>query len=111
MSLIQASTNYQLANTQDVANIEQDLSRSPLKPVAQGLLKYYNGTQPGQPIGVFEEPSICWWEVGAVWGGLIDYWNYTADTQYNGLVQQALTCASWTGQRLYGSQPDHNRGK
>lgn len=58
--------------------------------MAQVLLKYYNGTQPGQPIGVFKEPSIYWWESSAVWGDLIDYWNYTADTQHNGLVQQAL---------------------
>lgn len=25
-----------------------------------------------------------------MWGSLIDYWNYTGDAQYIGLVQQAL---------------------
>lgn len=25
-----------------------------------------------------------------MWGSLVDYWNYTGDAQYVGLVQQAL---------------------
>lgn len=33
----------------------------------------------------------CYWdEVGAVWSGMIDYWAYTGDDQYNDLIQQAL---------------------
>lgn len=60
--------------------------------VAKNMLSYYHGTDPGQFIGVFGvfgQPHY-WGESGAVWGSLIDYWNYTGDTQYVGLVQQAL---------------------
>ena len=57
--------------------------------VAKGMLSYYHGTDPGQDYGIFGEP-YSWWEAGAVWASLIDYWNYTGDAQYIGLVQQAL---------------------
>lgn len=57
--------------------------------VAKDLLSYYHGSDPGQFIGVFGEPDD-WGESGAVWGSLIDYWNYTGDVQYVGLIQQAL---------------------
>lgn len=57
--------------------------------VAKDMLSYYHGTDPGQLIGLFAQ-NYLWWESGAVWGSLIDYWNYTGDAQYVGLVQQAL---------------------
>lgn len=57
--------------------------------VAKDMLSYYHGTEPGQIPGLFGQPYL-WWEAGAVWGSLIDYWNYTGDSQYVGLVQQAL---------------------
>ena len=53
------------------------------------MLSYYNGTEPGQVPGLFGR-SYYWWESGAVWGSLIDYWNYTGDAHYVSLVQQAL---------------------
>ena len=31
-----------------------------------------------------------WWEGGAIWGGMIDYWAYTNDKSYVATVQQAL---------------------
>ena len=57
--------------------------------VAKDILNYYHGADPGQVPGLFGQ-SYYWWESGAVWGSLIDYWNYTGDAQYVGLVQQAL---------------------
>lgn len=57
--------------------------------VAKDVLNYYHGTDPGQTPGIFGQPYL-WWEAGAVWGSLIDYWNYTGDTQYVSIVQQAL---------------------
>ena len=53
------------------------------------MLSYYNGSDPGQVPGLFGLHNY-WWLAGAVWGSLIDYWNYTGDTQYVSLVQQAL---------------------
>ena len=57
--------------------------------VAKGVLAYYSGSNPGQDVGVFGAPYY-WWQAGAVWASLIDYWNYTGDGEYVGLVQQAL---------------------
>lgn len=43
-------------------------------------------------VGTFSPPLAVWywWEAGAVWGGLIDYWAYTGDTSFNPTVTQAL---------------------
>ena len=38
---------------------------------------------------MFPRPHY-WWEAGAVWGGMIDYWAYTGDDSFVGTVQQAL---------------------
>lgn len=40
-------------------------------------------------MGTFPSPYY-WWESGAVWAGLIDYWAYTGDDQYNDLITEAL---------------------
>jgi mannan endo-1,6-alpha-mannosidase len=57
--------------------------------IALDLMSYYTATQPGSkdPIGFF---PTYWWEAGAVWGALIDYWHYTGDASYNHDVGQAL---------------------
>ena len=56
------------------------------------MLTYYHGADPGDIPCLFGSSfySYFWGEAGAVWGSLIDYWNYTGDTQYVSLVQQAL---------------------
>ena len=56
------------------------------------MLRYYHGADPGNIPGLFGSSinPYAWWEAAAVWGSLIDYWNYTGDTQYVSLVQQAL---------------------
>lgn len=43
-------------------------------------------------IGTFSPPLQVWywWEAGAVWGGLIDYWAYTKDETYTSTVTEAL---------------------
>ena len=40
-------------------------------------------------IGTFPKP-LYWWEGGAVWGGMVDYWAYTGDTSYNPTITQGL---------------------
>lgn len=57
--------------------------------MAEQLVKLYNGTRPGSPIGLYGQPYY-WWESGAAWSGLIDYQAYTSDDQYQGVVEQAL---------------------
>lgn len=53
-----------------------------LSTIAQGLMNYYTGNVPGEPIGTFSYPYY-WWEAGAAWGSLLDYWYYTGDETYN----------------------------
>ena len=53
-------------------------------------MSYYEGDKPGKPIGLFPD-EYYFIDSGAAWSGLIDYWAYTGDEQYNNLIQEALT--------------------
>ncbi|QDS74953.1 hypothetical protein FKW77_004680 [Venturia effusa] len=67
--------------------------RSAASTIARGLLKYYtnNGTNtPPEKIGLLPFPPYYWWESGAMWAGLIDYYAYTKDTSYVESTIQAL---------------------
>jgi mannan endo-1,6-alpha-mannosidase len=61
--------------------------------IAYGLITYYvknNGNSTGSAtVGVLPAPYY-WWEAGAMWGGLVDYWHFTKDTTYNKITTQAL---------------------
>lgn len=52
-------------------------------------MAWYNGNQPGQIPGNLPAPYY-WWEAGAMFMSMIDYWFYTGDTQYNNLVTQGM---------------------
>lgn len=52
-------------------------------------MSYYPGNKPGGIPGLFGEPYY-WWEAGAVFGALVDYWHYTGDATYNRLTTTAL---------------------
>src|SRR5215469_10861046 len=70
--------------------------KSSAETIAQAVLTYYppDSTSPsGQAIGIFG-PDYTWGEAGAVWGGLVDYWALTGDSQFNGQVQAALVAQS-----------------
>lgn len=60
-----------------------------LAAIADGLMHYYPGNLPGQTVGMFCNPYY-WWEAGAAWGSLIDYWYYTGDETYNQDVKDSL---------------------
>lgn len=65
--------------------------------VANGVMNYYTGNNydaqnpndTANQIGMFSHPYY-WWEAGAAWGALIDYWYYTGDPIFNGDVWKAL---------------------
>ncbi|KAK4919196.1 hypothetical protein LTR49_013200 [Elasticomyces elasticus] len=61
--------------------------------VAKGLLNYYSGDKPGDVPGNLPTPYY-WWEAGAMFMHLVDYWYYTGDTTYNAATSQAM---SWQG--------------
>lgn len=57
--------------------------------IAQDMLSYYHGNEPGHVPGNLPEPYF-WWECGAMFGALIDYWFYTGDPTFNDLVTKGL---------------------
>ncbi|KFY53720.1 hypothetical protein V497_08286 [Pseudogymnoascus sp. VKM F-4516 (FW-969)] len=57
--------------------------------VAKKLMSFYTGNKPGDTPGYLPDPYY-WWEAGAMFGAMIDYWYYTNDTTYNDIVEQAL---------------------
>ena len=67
--------------------------------IAYNMMTVYTGNQTGQIPGLLPgslncDPNVlgtyCWWEAGAMWGILINYWQYTNDSTYNAVVSQAL---------------------
>lgn len=59
------------------------------KKVAKGLTDFYTGNEPGDTPGNLPDPYY-WWEAGAMFGALIDYWYYTDDDQYNDITKEAM---------------------
>ncbi|KAG5991182.1 hypothetical protein E4U43_004082 [Claviceps pusilla] len=63
--------------------------KSTASTIAYGLMSYYGGNQTGGIPGNLPEPYY-WWEAGAMFGTLIDYWHLTGDTSYNAATMQAM---------------------
>ncbi|KAI1336506.1 glycoside hydrolase family 76 protein [Xylariaceae sp. FL0016] len=71
-----------------------DSIKTAASQVAEDLLTYYHGRDPGRTLGILDGPppngDYYWWEAGALWGCMIDYWYWTGDDTYNDIVSQAL---------------------
>ncbi|CAI6097604.1 unnamed protein product [Clonostachys chloroleuca] len=82
-----AATSPYKIDTAD--NIKQAAST-----VAWDMLQYYHGNESGNVPGILPGPppagDYYWWEGGAMWGTLLDYWALTGDETYNSLISQAL---------------------
>ncbi|KAL4875244.1 glycosyl hydrolase family 76-domain-containing protein [Aspergillus karnatakaensis] len=53
------------------------------------MLTHYTGYKKGDTPGNLPDPYY-WWEAGAMFGALIDYWFYTGDTRWNNMTTQGL---------------------
>lgn len=53
------------------------------------MMTMYPGNKTGGIPGLLGDPYY-WWEAGAMFGALIDYWHYTGDTTYNPVSTEAL---------------------
>ncbi|KAL2869113.1 glycosyl hydrolase family 76-domain-containing protein [Aspergillus lucknowensis] len=53
------------------------------------MLSHYTGNEPGDTPGNLPDPYY-WWEAGAMFSALVDYWFYTGDDQWNDITAQAL---------------------
>jgi mannan endo-1,6-alpha-mannosidase len=63
------------------------------------MMTYYKGNLSGQIPGELPGPppnptitnaGYFWWECGAMFGSLMDYWYYTGDSTYNDVVSQGM---------------------
>jgi mannan endo-1,6-alpha-mannosidase len=72
---------------------ESDIKTS-AKQLAADLMAYYHGDDYGGIPGILPGPppngDYYWWEGGALWGTMIDYWHFTGDTTYNNVTKQAM---------------------
>lgn len=67
-----------------------DSIKAATSSIAYNLMStWYKGNQSGQIPGLLPGPYY-WWEAGAMFGSLIDYWYYTGDTTYNDNIMQAM---------------------
>ncbi|ROW00778.1 hypothetical protein VMCG_06525 [Cytospora schulzeri] len=78
-----------LANLCSTADIKSSAAQ-----LAYDTMVYYKGNQSGQTPGILPGPppagDYYWWEGGALWGAMIDYWHFTGDDTYNDVVTQAM---------------------
>ncbi|KAF3174321.1 hydrolase 76 protein [Orbilia oligospora] len=75
---------------------DKDSIKAAAKIAAEGLVEYYHGDEPGQIQGNLPQPYY-WWECGAMFGALIDYWYYTGDDQFNQIVINGMLHQVGTG--------------
>ena len=78
----------------DVDLDSPDAIKAAAKTIAANLYSYYKGDEPGQTPGILPGPppagDYYWWEGGAMWGTLIDYWHFTEDTTYNNVSESSM---------------------
>jgi rhamnogalacturonyl hydrolase YesR len=67
-----------------------DSIRAAAATVAYDLQTLYNGNKTGGVLGKFPYPPYYWWESGAAWGGMINYWHFTGDNSYVDVTHAAL---------------------
>ncbi|KAH7149136.1 glycoside hydrolase [Dactylonectria estremocensis] len=62
--------------------------------IAWDMMQYYSGNETGATPGILPGPppagDYYWWEAGAMWGTLMDYWRCTGDDSYNDLIMVAM---------------------
>ncbi|KAJ6437734.1 glycosylhydrolase family 76-2 protein [Purpureocillium lavendulum] len=94
VALLSAS---RLAIAEDVSPFSMDTEddvRKTASIVAWDMMQYYKGNVTGATPGILPGPppagDYYWWEAGAMWGTLIDYWSWSGDASYNDLIMAAM---------------------
>lgn len=71
-----------------------DSVKAAAKIVVTDMLNYYYNNETGTIYsgipGYLVIADYYWWECGAMFGALIDYWKYTGDTTFNSLAASGL---------------------
>lgn len=86
-----------------ITNIAESI-RDAAALVAYDLMDtFYEGNLSGRIPGILPGPppdgDYYWWQGGAMWGNLIEYWHYTGDTSYVNTTKESL---------LFQTGPDNN---
>ncbi|TVY23384.1 Mannan endo-1,6-alpha-mannosidase [Lachnellula hyalina] len=115
------STTLLLGGSSVVSAIDVDLTsassiKSTAATIAYDMMLYYAGNKTGGIIGVLPGPppnpswGYYWWESGAMWGTLIDYWHYTGDTSYNDVVSKGIQAQVGENQDMMPSNWSQSMG-
>jgi mannan endo-1,6-alpha-mannosidase len=80
---------FVLLQSPNQADFLADSIKSAASTIASGMMSYYHGTEYAQIPGVLPGPYY-WWEAGAMFGSLVDYYHTTGDDSYNPAVIQAM---------------------
>lgn len=87
---------FSLANAAYDLNLQStDSVKQVTSLLAHDMMTYYRGNQTGGTPGLLPGPCASlecyyWWEAGAMFGALINYWQYTGDDSYNEVVTEGL---------------------
>ncbi|KAB8264335.1 glycoside hydrolase [Aspergillus pseudonomiae] len=74
--------HYYPTHAKDIASLKEAASTA-----ARGMLKYYHGNEPGQTPGTLDN---TWWEAGAMFMTLVQYWRVSGDSSHNDITTQGL---------------------
>ncbi|GIZ39726.1 hypothetical protein CKM354_000309800 [Cercospora kikuchii] len=77
---------------------DQSSIKAAARTCADGMMSFYKGNVTGGIPGLLPGPYY-WWEAGAMFGAMVDYWYYTGDSTYNGVTTEAM---------LFQVGPDEN---
>lgn len=77
----------------DAASVKAATSK-----IAANMMDWYKGDESPNAPGLLP-PPYYWWNAGAMFGSLIDYWYYTGDDTYNAVTAEAM---------LFQVGPDEN---
>ena len=94
-----ASPPPPLCTLRHTANYFPDDIKRVASILASDMMSEYKGNLSGQTPGLLPGPppnptiidaGYFWWEAGAMFGSLLDYWYYTGDESYNDVIYQAI---------------------
>ena len=93
LTILAAVAGLQLASAIPLDVNSTESIRNTTETLAYNLMSYYRNNQTDTTaidVGTFPLEPWYWWEAGAIWGGMVDYWAYTNDSSYNPTIAQAL---------------------
>ncbi|KAL2754444.1 glycoside hydrolase family 76 protein, partial [Sodiomyces alcalophilus JCM 7366] len=107
MSLIPVSPPA-LCSCPEAHETRQESIRNAAGTLAHGAMSYYKGnvSDDKELVGDLPDPYY-WWQAGALWGAMLDYYHYTGDPTYNKVILEAILAPVNTGPHHDFNPPEH----